>query len=48
LSSGADSTKSILYALVANGSIAIAKGFAAVVTNSGIMLAEAIPSLADT
>lgn len=48
LSSGADSTKSILYALVANGSIAIAKGVAAAITNSGAMLAEAIHSLADT
>lgn len=48
MSRGANSTKSILYALVANGSIAIAKGVAAVVTNSGAMLAEAIHSLADT
>ncbi|MDX2349422.1 MAG: cation diffusion facilitator family transporter [Porticoccus sp.] len=48
MSSGADSTRSILYALIANGAIAVAKGVAAVVTNSGAMLAEAVHSLADT
>jgi len=41
------STKSILYALVANFTISIAKGVAAVITNSGAMFAEAIHSLAD-
>lgn len=43
----ADSLKSILFALFANTSIAIAKGFAALVTGSGAMLAEAIHSVAD-
>lgn len=43
----ADSLKSILFALFANTSIAIAKGVAAVVTGSGAMLAEAIHSVAD-
>lgn len=46
--SGADSTRSILYALIANGAIAVTKGVATAVTNSGAMLAEAIHSLADT
>lgn len=41
------STKAILYALAANGGIAIAKGWAAWYTLSGAMLAEAIHSLAD-
>jgi len=36
-----------MYALVANSSIAVAKGFAAAVTGSGAMLAEAIHSVAD-
>lgn len=44
---GADSMKSILYALAANFAIAVAKGVAAVITGSGSMLAEAIHSLAD-
>lgn len=48
MSSGADSTRSILYALIANGVIAVAKGVAAAVTNSGAILAEATHSLADT
>lgn len=48
MSHGADSLKSILFALCANLAIAIAKGVAAVVTSSGAMLAEAIHSLADT
>jgi len=43
----ADSLKSILFALFANSSIAVAKGFAAVLTGSGAMLAEAIHSVAD-
>ena len=42
-----DSIKSIMYALVANGSIAVAKFFAAYITGSGSMLAEAIHSSAD-
>jgi cation diffusion facilitator family transporter len=43
----ADSLKSILFALVANTSIAIAKGIAAAITGSGAMLAEAVHSVAD-
>jgi len=43
----ADSLKSILFALFANTSIAIAKGIAAAITGSGAMLAEAIHSVAD-
>ena len=43
-----DSTKSILYALAANGAIFLAKLGAALFTGSGAMLAEAIHSLADT
>lgn len=43
----ADSLKSILFALFANTAIAIAKGFAALLTGSGAMLAEAIHSVAD-
>ncbi|MFZ5757401.1 MAG: cation diffusion facilitator family transporter [Pseudomonadota bacterium] len=41
------STKAILYALFANGGIAVAKGWAAWYTNSSAMLAECIHSLAD-
>ena len=41
------SLKAILYALGANTGIAIAKTIAAVVTNSGSMMAEAIHSCAD-
>lgn len=41
------STRAILYALFANGGIAVAKGWAAWYTRSGAMLAEAIHSLAD-
>lgn len=41
------STRAILYALGANGGIAIAKFTAALLTGSGAMLAEAIHSLAD-
>ena len=48
MSAKPDSIKSILYALCANLSIAIAKGAAAFWTGSGAMLAEAIHSLADT
>ncbi len=48
MSGGSDSTKSILYALLANGAITMAKGAAAAYTLSGAMLAEAIHSLADT
>jgi len=47
MSHGADSLKSVFYALFANGAVAIAKGLAAWVTGSGAMLAEAIHSLAD-
>jgi cation diffusion facilitator family transporter len=47
MSGKADSVKSIIYALAANFAIAVAKGVAAVITNSGSMLAEAIHSLAD-
>jgi cation diffusion facilitator family transporter len=43
----ADSLKSILFALFANSSIAVAKGVAAFFTGSGAMLAEAIHSVAD-
>jgi len=43
----ADSLKSILFALFANTSIAVAKGVAAFITGSGAMLAEAIHSVAD-
>jgi len=45
---GADSLKSILYALGANFAIFLAKLAAALFTGSGAMLAEAVHSLADT
>ncbi len=45
---GANSLKTILYALGANSAIAIAKLVAAAVTGSGAMLAEGIHSVADT
>lgn len=48
MSAHADSIRSILYALVANASIAIAKGVAAFWTGSGAMLAESIHSVADS
>lgn len=48
MSQGADSMKSIMFALVANFSIFIAKMIAAVITGSGSMMAESIHSLADT
>ncbi|SHI23045.1 cation diffusion facilitator family transporter [Ferrimonas marina] len=47
MASEANSVKSILYALTANLSIAIAKLAAAIVTGSGAMMAEAIHSFAD-
>ena len=47
MSHGADSTKSIFYALAANFSIALAKLGAAVVTGSGSMMAESVHSFAD-
>src|SRR5215213_11727056 len=47
MSAGADSLRSILYALGANLAIAAAKTGAAVATGSSAMLAEAIHSYAD-
>lgn len=44
---GGDAVKAILYALVANAGIAVAKGAAALWTGSGAMLAETIHSAAD-
>ncbi|GAB4173209.1 MAG: cation diffusion facilitator family transporter [Wenzhouxiangellaceae bacterium] len=44
---GANSVRTILYALGANSSIAVAKLVAAVITGSSAMLAEGIHSLAD-
>lgn len=48
MSAKPDSIRSILYALFANLSIAVAKGAAAFWTGSGAMLAEAIHSLTDS
>jgi cation diffusion facilitator family transporter len=47
MSHGADSVKSILFALGANFSIAVAKLAAAIFTGSGAMMAESIHSFAD-
>ena len=47
MSGKADSLKTILYALSANFAIFVAKAFAAFVTGSGAMTAEAVHSLAD-
>lgn len=48
MSHGADSLKSIFFALGANAAIAVAKLTAAIITGSGAMMAEAIHSFADT
>jgi len=48
MSGAPGNVKPILYALFANGAIAIAKGVAAFITLSGAMFAEAIHSVADT
>ena len=48
MSHGADSAKSIIFALSANGAIAVAKFVAAMATGSSAMFAEAIHSAADT
>ncbi len=48
MSHGADSVKSILFALCANLAIAVSKLIAAAVTGSGSMMAESIHSLADS
>jgi divalent metal cation (Fe/Co/Zn/Cd) transporter len=48
MSQGADSVKSIFFALGANMSIAVAKLAAAVITSSGSMMAESIHSFADS
>ena len=47
MSSQADSIKTIFYALGANFAIFISKAFAAAITGSGAMFAEAVHSLAD-
>ena len=47
MAGGADSTKAVLYALGANGAIAVSKYVAAAITGSGSMLAEAVHSTAD-
>ena len=47
-SSQSSTARAILYAFLANGGIAIAKSWAAWLTGSGSMLAEAIHSYADT
>jgi cation diffusion facilitator family transporter len=47
MSHGNGSLKAIVYALTANGGIAVAKGFAAWHTGSGAMLAETIHSFVD-
>ncbi len=48
MSHGADSIKSIFFALGANLAIAVSKIISAVVTGSGSMMAESIHSLADS
>jgi cation diffusion facilitator family transporter len=48
MTQGADSVKSIIFALFANLAIAVSKLIAAAVTGSGSMMAESIHSLADT
>lgn len=48
MSHGADSVKSILFALFANLAIAVSKLIAAAITGSGSMMAESIHSLADS
>jgi len=48
MSHGADSVKSIIFALCANMAIAISKLIAAVVTGSSAMMAESVHSLADS
>lgn len=48
MSHGADSVKSIIFALGANLAIAISKLIAAVVTGSSAMMAESVHSLADS
>jgi len=48
MSHGADSVKSILFALCANLAIFVAKLIAAMVTGSGSMMAESIHSMADS
>ena len=48
MSHGADSVKSIIFALCANLAIAISKLIAAVVTGSSAMMAEFVHSLADS
>ena len=47
-SSHGGTARAILYAFLANGGIAIAKTWVAIITGSGSMLAEAIHSYADT
>ncbi len=47
MSHGADSVKSILFALGANSAIALSKLAAAVITGSGSMMAESVHSMAD-
>src|SRR6187551_3775886 len=47
MSNAGSSTKTILFALGANGAIAAAKTVAAVMTGSGSMAAEAVHSFAD-
>ena len=47
MAGGADSGKAVVYALGANGAIAVTKYVAAALTGSGSMLAEAVHSTAD-